>query len=231
MPSREYRDPSGIQWDVFEVHRLTDRRDAVRPALASGWLAFVSAGEKRRLPKYPADWMQCSDDELLELLREAFLAPEPIRPVETVGGEAPAVVPGESFRAIDRRKRPRITLDSSSAPLRPVLSPDVRPATTATTSTTATTTTFGAPVGGALPVPPASTVAGGLGAAGIDALVRDHARQARRSGTAVIQGMIAVKRALADTGEDVSPDVLKQLRKVFVNEFYFNALSTKPIDG
>jgi hypothetical protein len=180
MPSRAYRDPSGTEWDVFEVHRLAGRSESVRPALAGGWLAFVSAEEKRRLPRYPADWMQRSDDELQELLREAFVAPDAIYPGLAGGGRGPSPESGDSRVAA---RPPQID--------------------------------------GGLPVPPPTTVTGRLGTAGIDALVRQHARDARRSGTAVIEGMIAVKRALGDAGEDVSPEVLRQLRKAFVDEFYF----------
>lgn len=81
MSSRQYRDPSGSLWEVFEVHRHTGRATQVRPALMSGWLAFVSANEKRRLPEYPADWADLGDDELHELFVRARLAPSALFPV------------------------------------------------------------------------------------------------------------------------------------------------------
>ena len=73
-----------------------------------------------------------------------------------------------------------------------------------------------------LPVPPPPTRSGTLGTVGIESLVRLHARQARESGVTVIEGMIGVKRALGESGEDVSRDTLKLLRSVFVDEFYFS---------
>lgn len=86
MSSRQYRDPSGSVWEVFEVHRHTDRATQVRPALMSGWLAFVSASEKRRLPDYPSDWADFGDDELHELFVRARQAPSAIFPVVGPGG-------------------------------------------------------------------------------------------------------------------------------------------------
>ena len=93
MSSRQYRDPSGSIWEVFEVHRHTDRTTQVRPALMSGWLAFVSDGEKRRLPDYPADWADLADEELHALLVRARQAPAALFPVvgpRGLGTRAPA---------------------------------------------------------------------------------------------------------------------------------------------
>jgi hypothetical protein len=186
MPSREYRDPSGTLWDVFEVHRINHRPNAVRPALSSGWLAFVSPAEKRRLPEYPADWVHRSDDELEELRLAAFLAPHPIYPVSRAGDASPPRAEG--------RRSPR----GSTEPRRSVAeSSEVGSSSVLTNATPR------------------------LGSAGVEALVRSHARQARKNGVAVIEGMLGVKRALSDAGEESSPEVLKQLRKLFVEEFFF----------
>lgn len=163
------------------MHRLTHRPNTVRAALASGWLAFVSAGEKRRLPGYPTGWTELPDGELQTLLDAALLAPGP---KFSVG------LPG-----IGEPRSKATTVTSVAAP--------------ATIS------------GGGLPVPISPTVTGTLGTAGIDGLVREQAQQARREGLAVIQGMVRVKRALRDAGEDVSSDQLRLLRKIFIDEFYF----------
>lgn len=86
MSYRTFVDPSGVSWQVWEVRpttverRLEDRRrrdlpfegkdrrsDGDRrvrserrvnlgPELAQGWLAFHSAGEKRRLAPVPDSW-------------------------------------------------------------------------------------------------------------------------------------------------------------------------------
>jgi hypothetical protein len=186
MPSREYRDPSGTLWDVFEVHRINHRPNTVRPALSSGWLAFVSPAEKRRLPEYPTDWVHRTDDELEELRLAAFLAPHPIYPVSGAGDASPSRA--ERRRSPRRSTEPRSSVAESS---------DV----------------------GSSTVPTGATLR--LGSAGVEALVRSHAREARKNGVAVIEGMLGVKRALSDAGEESTPEVLKQLRKVFVDEFFF----------
>ena len=217
MPTRQYRDPGGTEWEVFEVHRLNDRPNSVRPALSSGWLAFVSAGEKRRLPQYPAGWMELPDSELEDLLVKAFLAPDPAFLASRTGGERAAPERGDIPRHVDRRRQPR----PPSPPL------DIpRAAATELSSAPAVTTTVNMPppaIGAGLPVPPPSTTSSTLGVVGVEDLVRIHARQARTDGATVIQGMIGVKRALGESGEDVSPNTLKKLRKVFVDEFYFSA--------
>jgi hypothetical protein len=66
---RVFVDEAGLEWTVREIANPTmppslskllgsDRRDA-------GWLSFVSsAGERRRLTPYPADWSDVTDFEL-----------------------------------------------------------------------------------------------------------------------------------------------------------------------
>ena len=193
MPSREYQDPSGILWEVFEVHRLNDRPGTVRPALSTGWLAFSSPAEKRRLPQYPADWMQLPDGELHALLRAAFLATDPISPVPPAGGDGPSAERKDYPLHGERRRRPRLT-ESAAPGDPPTVVPDAPLAVTSSPS----------------PEP-----------VDIDDLVRAHARQARKNRVAVIEGMIGVKRALSEAGADITPETLKRLRKVFVDEFYF----------
>lgn len=43
---------------------------------ASGWLAFETKGEKRRLSPYPDVWANMPDDELEQLCRQAA----PVKP-------------------------------------------------------------------------------------------------------------------------------------------------------
>ena len=215
MPTRQYRDPSGILWEVFEVNRLNDRPNSVRPALSSGWLAFVSTNEKRRMPDYPPDWQELGEDELHELLLVAIVAVDPTTSTGRQSGriQLPREAQAEAERFVERRRRPR---PASSAPSAIPQAPSPGTEGGVTLANTMSPTT------GGLPVPAPATVSSTLGAVGIEQLVRTHARQARRDGVAVIEGMIGVKRALTEAGENVSADVIKLLRKVFVDEFYFS---------
>jgi len=73
---RSFRDPSNVEWTVFEVRRQVGRADAVVPStLVSGWLCFESNTSKRRLLKYPERWREVPDVELTRLLNEAKPAP------------------------------------------------------------------------------------------------------------------------------------------------------------
>lgn len=169
---------------MFEVHRLNHRPNTVRPSLTSGWLAFVSVREKRRLPQYPARWAEMSDTELQGLLEAAFLAPAPRYPVRRSSVADPAPV------------SPAVVSGATTS----TVSGEVMP----------------------VPVPARATVTGTLGHGGVDSLVRAHARKARQDGVAVITGMLGVKHALREAGEDASRETLRLLRKVFIDEFYFS---------
>jgi hypothetical protein len=207
MPTRQYRDPSGTEWEIFEVRRLNDRPNAVRPVLATGWLAFSSAHEKRRLANYPAGWLELGDDELHELLSAALVVPESRTGPERPGGlsDSSPGLDGSANRDGGRKARGPLAGASGETFEAPGIP----------------TPAVGPRVSGGLPVPPAPTVSGMAGQAAVEELVRTHARRARETGTSVIDGMVGVKRALSEEGEDVSPDALKTLRKVFVDEFYF----------
>jgi hypothetical protein len=74
MAHRVIRDPSGVQWDVWDVRpEVVSRhvRSRLRDLPDGGWLAFESVGERRQLSPIPADWEQVSDDELGRLLARA----------------------------------------------------------------------------------------------------------------------------------------------------------------
>jgi hypothetical protein len=69
---RNFVDPNGTAWEVFEVQRASPRPESVRPGLEDGWLTFQSASEKRRLGHYPAGWQSLSDAELSMLCRQGL---------------------------------------------------------------------------------------------------------------------------------------------------------------
>jgi hypothetical protein len=74
---REFRDRQGRAWRVWEVRPGLGRplRELHRYLgdFVNGWLAFGSLDDdiRRRLPKFPPDWLQMSDRELEALLYQA----------------------------------------------------------------------------------------------------------------------------------------------------------------
>ena len=77
MAARTFTDSAGLTWDVFEVHRASQRVGAVSPGLEDGWLAFACGDNKRRLAPIPATWETFSDAELEALCESARLAQPP----------------------------------------------------------------------------------------------------------------------------------------------------------
>ncbi|HKG92912.1 MAG TPA: hypothetical protein VKA84_13500 [Gemmatimonadaceae bacterium] len=74
----EFRDSNGVEWSVSEVSPAgaTAGSFALLPSdYRTGWLAFKSTGERRRLMPYPADWRERSVEELAELCRRARPVP------------------------------------------------------------------------------------------------------------------------------------------------------------
>src|SRR5687767_5327555 len=65
MPIRDFTDAAGVSWQVWAT---TPMRGDVRPQFASGWLAFESEAERRRLAPIPRAWEEVADGELCELL-------------------------------------------------------------------------------------------------------------------------------------------------------------------
>lgn len=102
MAHREFIDSIGRRWDVWTViPELAERRRAAtseqtfperrhreeyRVPLGAkwsdGWLAFSTAGERRRLAPYPADWIDMSAEQLEQLCARATLTPHRGRLVE-----------------------------------------------------------------------------------------------------------------------------------------------------
>ena len=100
MAHRQFTDPDGVEWQVWEVipstaerrgttDRRTDHRDEddrrrhvhfrvqLDDGMERGWLVFESAGEKRRVYPVPPDWASWPDDELIALGRKGEAAPRP----------------------------------------------------------------------------------------------------------------------------------------------------------
>jgi hypothetical protein len=69
--SRQFTDDSGMEWEVYCVGASETGAGNVRflpKEFRSGWLAFQSASEKRRLAPVPPDWTSLSDAGLALLL-------------------------------------------------------------------------------------------------------------------------------------------------------------------
>lgn len=95
MAARTFTDTAGLNWEVFEVHRASQKAGAVSPGLENGWLAFASGENKRRLAPIPAGWAVATDAELEALCESARNAPTPRYP-------------------LDRPVRPRIRRDTGN---------------------------------------------------------------------------------------------------------------------
>ncbi len=81
MAARSFTDSAGLTWDVFEVHRASQKAGAVSPGLEHGWLAFASGENKRRLAPIPAGWETSTDAALEALCESARRAPVPRFPL------------------------------------------------------------------------------------------------------------------------------------------------------
>ena len=70
----ERRGQSGLQTDARPlVERRTkhEPRVHIEEGFEHGWLAFETAGEKRRLHPIPVGWQECTDVELIALCEAA----------------------------------------------------------------------------------------------------------------------------------------------------------------
>lgn len=77
---REFTDRDGREWRVWAVtpsHSRASKRESILGEFEQGWLAFETLDEdlRKRLPRYPADWLTMSDAKLQELLGLALEAP------------------------------------------------------------------------------------------------------------------------------------------------------------
>jgi len=59
-------------WTVWEIPRITHGRPRLPDDLATGWLAFQSATERRRLAPTPQGWQTMTDEQLESLSRTAL---------------------------------------------------------------------------------------------------------------------------------------------------------------
>jgi hypothetical protein len=79
---REFHDRQGREWRVWEVRpdpgRTGTRLHRYLGDLANGWLAFACLDNdlRKRLPKFPPDWLQMSDRELEALMYQAMEVPK-----------------------------------------------------------------------------------------------------------------------------------------------------------
>lgn len=77
---REFMDPDGRQWRVWDVNpTLHARESPARPghsiAVPDGWLCFESDDERRRLSPIPPAWETVDLPALEELRRSAQVVP------------------------------------------------------------------------------------------------------------------------------------------------------------
>ncbi len=69
MAYREFTDPAGVVWRVWDTYPSSASN--VRSVYAAGWLGFESSTERRRLHPVPGGWADAEDDALLAWLRAA----------------------------------------------------------------------------------------------------------------------------------------------------------------
>lgn len=78
MAQRTITDARGTVWSIWDVHPATAAetvRIVLPEAMRTGWLAFETADERRRLLPIPEGWEAFSDLELEQLCRRATVVP------------------------------------------------------------------------------------------------------------------------------------------------------------
>ena len=75
---REFDDTRGVRWIAFAVYPSSTRvaRSGLRAQYQEGWLAFDSGVETRRLAPIPSEWLDLSDEALMEACQRAEVAPK-----------------------------------------------------------------------------------------------------------------------------------------------------------
>ena len=76
MAMREFKEPSGKRWTVWNVFPTVavsgqDAAALLNEDAAEGWLAFQSGREKRRFFRPPSDWESFTDEQLAFLCQHA----------------------------------------------------------------------------------------------------------------------------------------------------------------
>ncbi|MDQ6633459.1 MAG: hypothetical protein M3Z10_01745 [Gemmatimonadota bacterium] len=88
---RRFRDAAGVVWDVRAIYpSATPGRTRLPEPFESGWLAFESPKEKRRLSPIPGDWMTRADEELRLLCQAAHVVAPRLPEGESIAEEHPS---------------------------------------------------------------------------------------------------------------------------------------------
>ena len=113
VPSRTFEDSTGVMWEVFEVHRSSQKAGAVSAGLEQGWLAFVSGDSKRRLAPFPNGWDTADSVELERLcgLARAARGTGPAQPRRGGVRAAPDVAPPSAPRIRPSRQAREVVVD------------------------------------------------------------------------------------------------------------------------
>lgn len=121
MPARTFEDSAGSVWEVFEVHRTSQKAEAVSAGLESGWLTFVCGRRKRRLAPFPSEWGSVEPKELERLCGLAREA----RSTEALARREPVAAsdaPSKTARTrVPRIREPRAAGEKSMAGELPIL--------------------------------------------------------------------------------------------------------------
>ncbi|HEY0995229.1 MAG TPA: hypothetical protein VGD77_04520 [Gemmatimonadaceae bacterium] len=86
MPRRNFTDPNGVQWRVWNT--VPSPRTLLSTDFAGGWLTFECEGCLKRLAPIPDDWESAEPARLLMLCEEAREVPRhtPVSYLQASGG-------------------------------------------------------------------------------------------------------------------------------------------------
>jgi hypothetical protein len=72
MALRDFNDPSGTTWQVWET--VPERTEGLSERFRRGWLTFDNGRDRRRLAPIPMNWATLAEERLGLLLRIADTA-------------------------------------------------------------------------------------------------------------------------------------------------------------
>jgi hypothetical protein len=123
MPGLRFVDSAGVEWEVYEVPRVSGKAGAVRAGLEQGWLSFASGVERRRLAPYPAEWQRLSPEQLEALRGDAMLAAPPrfSGPERRIAGASAARGVTSWSRRSDDRPDPATLAETTAATVQPTV--------------------------------------------------------------------------------------------------------------